>query len=590
MPGLSMVLNIAKNAFFAAQHGLEVTSHNIANVNTPGFSRQTPVYEAQTPSVNDGFMMGRGVTLENIARDTNVYVEAQLAGEKSSLASAEEMKQHMQILEGLFSEDSTASLSKMLAEFWNHWQDLSDNPAGASERIALYEQSRLIAGQFKDLHAGLRNLNTDLTRSLELGLTDVNTLTKEIARLNREIVSTEAISSANDSRDARTRLVAELSEYMNVQSFEQPSGVLTVVGPKGCVMVQGDRSYTLEMGGDDGDRVLLRGAGKTVTDITDYVDNGRLGGQLEMRDRHLAKFRMDLDAVVGELVWAVNSVHSQGVGLDLFQPGEVLTGAYSTDGQLGDLPFGERITFSENALTLWIEDRSDPQNPTHAEFSFDLSGFNTDTQLSDLADGMNNQMAAAGVGGVTFDGSGSRITVTADAAHAFGFSDDSSNLLAALGINVFFEGRGAASIDVSERLAAHKEEIAAARITAGGVYAQGDNVNALAVADLQFTAVNVAQWTFDRQSGASRSTAHISIEEAYHSLLGNIGIASGSIERSCEFSENLVNQLSTIRDGISGVSLDEEMTRIIQFEHAFAAAGKLISSADEMMQTLLSLK
>ncbi|MBW2338782.1 MAG: flagellar hook-associated protein FlgK [Deltaproteobacteria bacterium] len=589
MSGLGLVLNIAKTALSAQRHGIDVTAHNIANVNTPGYSRQSPVIEAKEPAAYGGVLLGQGVDTTDVARATDQFVENQLMQQESSMASSTEMEGYMQILEGLFNENSETSISAMLAEFWTLWHDLANHPAGASERTALYQHGILLSRQFNNLEAELTNLETDLTSAVDVGVGRINEITREIADINTKIVGLEASKVANDLRDKRTSLVSELSEYMDVKTFQQSNGSLTVITAKGCVLVQGNDSYDLEMGGVTGDRVTWQSSGNAVVDLTDYISNGKLGGWLAMRDEVIAKYKLDLDALAKEFIWAINHQHTQGVGLHLFEPGSALTGTYQTSTDLDGLDFGTEIQFIANGFKLWIEDRTDPANPVMNSVSVDLSSLNGSSTLSDLATAINNQITAAGLTGVTVGVSGDAITFTAGSDYAFGFSDDTSNILGAIGVNTFFKGVGAGSMGMNTVLN-DRNYIAAAQIQADGSYASGDNTNALAIADLQYTSMDIGQWICDRINGNTEGTVNTSVEHYYHGMVGSMGITSASISRGRGFSEVMVNKLGEIRDTISAVSLDEEMTNLMKFQHAYTAAAKLISVSDEMLDELLSTK
>ncbi len=214
-------------------------------------------------------------------------------------------------------------------------------------------------------------------------------------------------------------------------------------------------------------------------------------------------------------------------------------------------------------------------------FGVDLNGDGS----SDIAVSFATALTADGV--VAFD------IAAADGTYSFGFSDDTaqdSGLMAALGINTFFQGSGAGSIGVNTVLN-NKDNIAAAQIDAGtGDRAAGDNRNALGLAGLQYTNAVISQVTADRINGNSVGSVTATIEDYYHVTIGSIGITSSSIVRAKEFNEIMVNKLNAVRDAISAVSLDEEMANLIKFQHAYAAAAKIINVADEMYVTLLQVK
>lgn len=589
MGGMGLIFNIAKDALIAQRYSMDVTAHNIANVDTPGYSRQSPVMLTRTPEVVNGLNFGTGADMAAITRSTDQFLESRLMKQKSSLLSSGEMATYMRVLEGVFNENTETSISALLSDFWNQWHEISTNPSGTSERMALSEHGTLLSEQFLILDDEMARMVVDLTKSLSAGIGKVNQISAEIAEVNKKIVGLELDHPSNDLRDKRQILIAELSGYLDVNTFEQSNGTLTVVSAKGAILVQADSSYNLALGGVDGDRVLWQSSGSTTIDITDHITNGKINGWLDMRDEVIAETRLDLDAVVKEFIWMVNGQHSQGVGLKLFEPGMTLTGTYQTSTDLGDLPYGDRIQFVPNAFELWIEDRTVPGSPVMNNVTIDLSGLDSSATLSDLATAINTQIGAAGLAGVTADGSGTSIEFTAANNTAFGFSDDASGILAALGVNTFFEGYGAGSIGKNDTLT-DMEYIAAGRIDSGGNYVEGDNTNALAMTDLQFTSTPIEQWTVDRGNGNTVVNVTSTIEDYYHSLIGAIGLTSSSISRGMGFHEEMVAKLQEMRDGISAVSLDEEMTNLIKYQHAYAAAAKLITVADEMIQTLLDMR
>lgn len=589
MSSIGLLLDIATEALSAARSGVDITGHNIANVNTPGYSRQSPVYEAEEPILYSGLYFGTGVETSAIVRTSDQFIENWLMQQNSNMVSSEAMEQYLRVLEGIFNESSETTISAMMAGFWNGWHDIMTDPSGMSQRIALYEHSILLSEQFNAFFSDLIQIDNDLSNVLTAGIEQINRITGEIAALNVEIVGIETSNNANDLRDKRTLLVNELAEYLDVKSFEQDNGSLTIITARGCNLVAGSDNYELELGGDNSDRVLWQSSGSVTVDITDYITKGKMGGWLELRDEVVAKYQLDLDALAKEFIWMVNRQHSQGVGLQLFEPGSTVTGTSVTTTDLGDLEFGDEIQYIADGVTLWIEDRTDPANPVMNSVSLDLSGLTGSSSLSDLATAINTQIAAAGYTGVTADGSGTAISFTAGSDYAFGFSDDESGIVAALGVNTFFDGVGAGSIAVNAVLN-DKHYIAAAQIDSSGNYAVGDNSNARAIADLQYTSTEISQWTCDRIDGNTEGSVTTTIEGYYHTLVSSIGVISESATRSRTFTEAMVNKLTEVRDSISAVSLDEEMANLIKFQHAYSAAAKLIGVADEMLDTLMSVK
>ena len=595
--GIGLVLSIAKDALAAQQYGIYVSGHNLANVNTEGYSKQSAVQEAKRPAPFGGVILGRGVDTTQVVRSSDQIIENRVFQETSDLYSYESMANYMISLEAMFSETSDTSLSNLIGDFWNGWHDIANNPSGTAERVALYEHSRLLADQLGELDADLEQMKTDLTNAIKAGVERVNEITTEIGNLNNEIAGMEVTASANDLKDQRNVLCSELAEYIDMKIFEQSNGSFTIVSARGIVLVDGKDGYDLQL---DGTAVEWVGSGGNEIDITNEITKGKLGGFLEMRDEVVSQYKQNLTELTSEFIWAVNEQHSEGVGLKLFQPGQGVTGSYTTSTTLGDLDYGAAadgyIDYT-GTFTLWIGDANGENlNAVTIDLDSGLGDITESATLADLRDSINAQIdATAYADDVTasLSASGDAIVLTAGADDTFGFSDDNSNILAALGINTFFAGSTAGSMDVNGTFASDKGYIAAAQIDSGtGSFVTGDNTNALAIADLQYDSRNIAEWSYNRDPavGNTEGQTTATIEEYYHSLVGALGIKASSVERSESFSKTMLQELKTMRESISSVSLDEEMTRLMQYQHAYAAAAKLLSTSDEMLQTLLEVK
>jgi len=582
--GIGLVLSIAKDAMAAQQYGIYVSGHNISNVNTEGYSKQSAVQEAKRPAPFGGVLLGRGVDTTQITRSSDQLIENRVFAETSDLHSYESMSNYMIALEAMFNENSDTSLSNLIGDFWNRWHDIANNPSGAAERIALYEHSKLLANGLNDLDTDLEQMRTDLTKAIEAGVGRINEITTEIGNLNNEIAGMEVDASANDLRDQRNVLCAELSEYIDTKIFEQSNGSFSIISARGIVLVDGKDGYGLQL---DGTAVEWVGSGGNEVDITDEITKGKLGGFLEMRDEVVAEYKQNLTELTSDFIWAVNGQHSQGVGLDSFSS---VTGTYEVSDageELGTedsgLEYYEKI--SDGNVDLVVYDSSGAVSNT-ASLAIDADpGGTTLTSLQTALDGVANISAS-----ITAD---NVLQIEGDANFTFAFSGDDSGVLAALGINTFFTGSTAGSIDVNSTFASSKDYIAAAQIDSStGAFATGDNTNALAIADLQYVSRDITEHSYNRDPGIGNTSGTVNgtIEEYYHSLVGALGIKASSVERSVSFSQTMLHELKTMRESISSVSLDEEMTQLMQYQHAYAAAAKLLSASDEMLQTLLAAK
>ena len=146
------------------------------------------------------------------------------------------------------------------------------------------------------------------------------------------------------------------------------------------------------------------------------------------------------------------------------------------------------------------------------------------------------------------------------------------------------------TMEINETLSDTKFLAGATIDSETGLISQGDNTNALAMADVQFQEAEFKLWTFSRGSDAQSSTTTATLDNYYNQMISSMGVRSRSIKSSKEFSDIMVNNLTGQRDSVSAVSLDEEMIKLMRYQHAFSAASKLLTVSDEMLNTLISVR
>jgi len=368
MPGINNTLSIARTAISAQQYGLNVSGHNIANVNNTEYSRQTLPMESNYPIKYGSLLLGTGVNVQDVTQVVNKYMELRLTDNTSNKSALTESQNYMNVMDSLLNENEDSSISSLLSKFWSSWQDLSNNPGGAAERIAVYEGGSMLSEELHNLNTSLSNLRTDLTKEINAGVSKINSIANEIADINQGILSQEVTGRvANDLRDKRTSLVRELGEYIDVQTFEQPSGSTIVTTKSGFTLIYDKSVYGLST---ENDKIMWEGSYGNKRDITDDIQTGKLGGWLGMRDETIPKFMSDLESMTRELVWQTNKVHSEGAGIDYFD--NTLTGQYKADDNrwMSSLDFGDRVDYS-NDFKLWVRD-SEKSPATYEDFGIDM--------------------------------------------------------------------------------------------------------------------------------------------------------------------------------------------------------------------------
>ncbi|MCK5162650.1 MAG: flagellar hook-associated protein FlgK [Desulfobacula sp.] len=352
MSGISSTLSIAKTAIAAQQYGLNITGQNIANVNNPDYSVQNADQKNRKPALYAGFLFGTGVDTNQIQQSVDKLLEQRLTNEQSTQASFEEQESYMRILEGFFDENSETSISSVLTEFWNSWHDISDNPKGSSERVAIFENGKKLASRFESAVLDMNDLLQDINSDINSAVMQINELTSKIADLNQEILGLEINRTANDQRDQRNRFVDELGKLIDIDTFEQSDGSLIVNAANSFTIVSGVDTYGLSMTDKE---IVWQSSSDNDAIISDKISGGRIGGLLEMRDEIIPKYRSEIDELAREMIWALNYQHSQGAGLEYFS--EPVTGDYATDdsGWFTSYEFGDKIDFSKD-FTMWVED------------------------------------------------------------------------------------------------------------------------------------------------------------------------------------------------------------------------------------------
>ena len=461
--GINRLVDIGKSALFTAQQAISVAGHNIANVNTPGYSRQQVTLAENRPENGSPGQIGTGVHAESIRRSFDSFVEEQLLASRERLGEFTASSNALARLEPLFGDVNNQGIGAGLNEFFGALQDVATNPNDLSARTVFLSKATALAGRFNQSAADLTAAQESIDRQVGQTVTDVNRLTSQIADLNTKIAEAESRGQqANDLRDERGVALADLGELIEISSIEDATGQLTVFAGRGHVLVDKERTFQLVAVPDLSNNGLLdvrydAGAGPT-TNLSPVIQSGRLKGLLDVRDLTIPSLRASLDTLASEIVTQVNQQHRSGFGLD----------------------------------------------------------------------GSTNQD--------------------------------------------FFAPTGTTASTIAVSLA-NARQIAASS-TATGV--PGNNANALALAGLRNTAF--------------ASFGNVTFQEYYSAIAGSFGSTVQGVEGNLRAQQILHDQLTSQRASISGVSMDEELANLLQYQRSFEAASRMIVIADELFQTILSIK
>ncbi|MCP4705843.1 MAG: flagellar hook-associated protein FlgK [candidate division Zixibacteria bacterium] len=316
MAGLFSGLELGKRALATHQLWLNTIGHNVANVNTPGYSRQRVSISTSTPEEHFVGMIGTGVNANDIRNVRDLFLSQQYRDENKNLGQWASQEKMLTRVEAIFMEPSTDSLGDLMEKFWTGWMDLGNNPESIAARTALKEQGNLLTTGFHRRYDQLVDLQKSIDIDVELIVNKVNSLSDEVASLNKQISRMELGNySANDLRDRRDLMIDNLSQFIDVNTSEQTNGATLVY--IGALMIVDETNAlhldTYETAGKGfvTSEVVWKGTKKTVQNY-----NGELKGLLEMRDKIIPQYMNDLDTLAETLVSEVNGIHTAGYDLN----------------------------------------------------------------------------------------------------------------------------------------------------------------------------------------------------------------------------------------------------------------------------------
>ncbi len=338
MSNIYGILQLAGNALMTHQQAINVTGNNIANVNTPGYSRQRLILAASVIPYTALGPIGNGVEAVEVERIYDRFIGVQINNESQSLGRWEAQKQILESIEVVFNESFGTGLSEAMNEFWNAWQDLSMNPSGQTEREVLISISENLATIFNQKYAELESSQQGIDANIKGAVGEVNQLVAQIADLNQKIIDTETNgSTANEYRDQRDLVLKELSELIDINSFEDANGAVKVTLSGGLTLVDGTshRSLSTQINSSTGlVDVLWVGSDGNTVDITNSISGGKLSGWLEVRDVTIPDYISRLNDLASTLMQEVNAVHSSGFGLDGSTGYDFFAGTDASDMQI----------------------------------------------------------------------------------------------------------------------------------------------------------------------------------------------------------------------------------------------------------------
>ncbi len=566
MGTLFSALAVGQSGLRAAQVQLDTAAHNIANVNKEGFSRQRVELASFLPVSYPYGQIGRGVQVTGINRLRDPLLDILYRNQVAGLNSAEIQSQYFKQIEDVFLEPTENGLSGRLNRFFDALQEFSVNVESLPVRSSVMVEAEALADTFNDTFTHLNDLRTNANEEVEALVPEINSLAQRIAELNDRIRVSEATGNpANDLRDDRDLLVDKLSEIVNVTVSETNNGEYEVfIG--GQELVTGNRTRTVEAVQNaliDPARPDLVELRFTDNNALVQVQDGELFGALQIRDVELPGIISDLNEMASVLIQQINLIHSQGNGLSDLS-GTITASNAVTDPTIDLATAGLPFTFTPGTFQVNIYDNTGTLIGG-SPFTITVAAGDSLNDVAAQLDALANLTSTVNVNG--------QLNITAAAGFTFGFANDTTGVLAAVGVNGLFTGTDARTIGVNQTIADDPSLLSGAFDTDPA--ATGDNAAALALAGVQ--------------DGQYFLGGTATINDFYESLVVGIGVNARANEAALEVEQTLNENYQRRRQEISGVSIDEEVSSLLQFQRAFEASARVITVTDRMLESLLTM-
>ncbi|AKL93770.1 flagellar hook-associated protein 1 [Clostridium aceticum] len=489
--------NTVRSGLFAAQKSLDVVGHNIANVNTPGYTRQRAEQTSSTPMAIAGGkgMMGTGVNTLAVKQLRNEFLDYKYRSEVNSLGYWEVKRDGLSMIESIMNEPSNTGIATVMDELFSSFQELSKNPENLTTRSLVRQRAVAFTNSVSHTYNQLEKMVKDLNFDIQTTVKSINTYADQIAVLNQQIYRFELDgSNANDLRDQRNLLIDQLSKLVNVDVIEVGDANYNVasdqehVGKKMVIQINGqslvshDRSYKLSAEEKQKSEFFSNIGADVELNVVQWADGSRLDTRalqgelkalLDLRDgdsggnKGVPYYISELNRFVEVFAQEINDLHVEGFGLG----GETGYLFFTANGVSTEDVDAEKITARNIKISLDIEDP--------------------------------NKIAAS----------------------------SSPDLL---------PGDGSMALKMLELR--HKD----------GMFKEGKP------------------------------------EDFIKSLISNLGVDTQEAIRNAHNQYILTDQVDIERQRISGVSTDEELSKMVMFQHAYNASARMMTTMDELLETIIS--
>jgi len=612
-------IELGKRSIMAHTDAISTAGHNISNANTEGYSRQRvqlkefdPLYRPDLERPERAGMIGQGIDVQSITRIRDEMLDQRITAQQNQESYWDTRSKYYTMIEQIYNEPDEVSVRSNMDKFWESWQELSINPESQAARQAVVTRGESLSDSIKSKWENLMGVGSLINSDIDSTVKQINSYANQIAAVNSEIVRSRGVGdNPNDLLDRRDLLVDKLSKLANITTDRRDPDEF-MVHLDGKVLVQGGvaRNFDLVSLTDNNGYEKLVWA-DTREDAS--VSGGTLGALIELRDVDVRNEIQSLNTMTMNFSDLVNDVHRNAygannvTGLDFFTQHSFVENVNGNFDRNGDGVLDHSYIFRFTGTTTL-----NPQEQIGFEGVMTFSGPSGNVQVpyhpTDTVEtvinrindsngevkaylGRNNNLVLKGTtaqnvenpdfvirhvedSGFFLTGySGILAASGADGAYDFARADAVDSLAGAqfavspvLNPAGYIEVNGVIKNDVKSVAAAFRDD-------SGNVNA-GDGRAAVEIASIRNTKVMI---------GHERT-----LDDYFADSVTNVGLKGEQAENNLKSHMAIMNDLRTMRDSISGVNIDEELSDIIKFQHGYNAAAKFVTIWDSLIDTVIN--
>jgi flagellar hook-associated protein 1 FlgK len=574
--------NTVVRGLYAQQSCLDTVGHNISNANTQGYSRQSVNLVTTSPENLYGLygnnQKGSGVDVAAVTRARDAFIDKQYWKETSTLGYSQMKVDYLGRIEGVFQEPSDTGVQTTLDSFWSALQTLGVNASDDGMRTAVRQRGVELVNAIQHATQQLNDMIKDTNSVIDIKVDKVNQLSSQIYALNSQIVKIETggTDHANDLRDKRDVLVDEMAQLVSINVNEDKYGAYSIQSA-GVPLVSGagyqkleaksindpDYGYEIKNVYVQGETNPLVFKGGEIKGLLDMRDNSTIGGDSTDGIRgYLEK----LNTMSKFLLQEFNAVHKEGLGKDN-STGNNFFGNSTTD-------YTSFKPAAGNGLQ-WISQLK--VNPALFNAADGLSKIAAKTAINNLTIQQSNAAGSAATVTTTYTGStplNYKVQITATGIKYSSNGSDWTNVT----------GTGTPP---SYTLLDNSTGKVTIQIPTDSHNAVGDEYT-FSVSQGNAAGNNAVNLANRLKTDKSAILGNASLDSYYSSAIGALGVESQSSQKLAQNQATLIGQITNWRESVSGVSVDEEMTNMIRFQKGYAAAARIITTMDEMFDTLIN--